>query len=381
MKHAQRNTFGAMLLVMAFSMLWSAALVNAEVTEIRSQIVSTSTEFVDGVPGSTDESIEEYPGTSSQLPIESLSGLGNFEGNSEGEFGARGIATFRDPSLSAVANPGEWGIEADCFSLDPSISYEVMSQITEERDIVFTKADLASGSNTGSGSDSQNPSEQSSDDVAVLGNVFVSGGVLLWTDDSNSDLSDVDVEMIVIVTQVGGSSETANQELFRATVNVDGSADGTIALSTQGGVFAISDGPGMLLASNIGGIDDVVGQLDATGNVHLVVLPGQVISYGYKAQPDDPFTLEAKVLCRVNNRAGGTGVAAVFGRPFRSLSAVIAPKISEESAALAQSAMNRTIEESTVPNLVETPVTRGCGAIGVCMPLMLLCGLAASRRR
>ena len=124
-----------MLLVMAFSMLWSAALVNAEVTEIRSQIVSTSTEFIDGVPGSTDESIEEYPGTSSQLPIESLSGLGNFEGSSEGEFGARGIATFRDPSLSAVANPGEWGIEADCFSLDPSISYEVMSQITEERDI------------------------------------------------------------------------------------------------------------------------------------------------------------------------------------------------------------------------------------------------------
>lgn len=381
MKHAQRNTFGTMLMVMALSMSWSAAFVNAEVTEIRSQIVSMSTEFVDGEPGSTDQSVEDFPNTSNQLPIESLSGLGNFEGSTDSEFGARGIATFRDPSLSASANPGEWGVEADCFSLDPSISYEVMSQITEERDVVFTKEDLAGGSNPSAGSDSPSSTEQNPDEVSVLGNVFVNGGILLWTDDTSNDLSDVDVEMIVIVTQVGGSTSTADAELYRATVNVNGAADGSILLSTTGGIFAVSDGPGMLLASNIGGIDDAVDQLDATGNVRLVILPGQAIPYEYAALPDDPFTLEARVLCRVNNRAGGTGVAAVFGRPFRALSSVIAPKISGNSAAIAQAAMNRTIAESSTPNVSEAPAARGCGAIGVCMPVLLLCGLAASRRR
>lgn len=381
MKPFQRNTFGTALTVLACSMTLSVANVNAEVTEIRSQIVSTSTEFVDGEAGSTDTSVEDFPNTSSELPIESLSGLGNFEGSSESEFGARGIATFRDPSLSASANPGEWGVEADCFSLDPSISYEVMSEIVEQRDVVFTESDLAGNPIQSSDGDGQSPSEQHSNDITVLGNVFVNGGILLWTDDSDGDLSDLNVEMVVSVSQFGGSSATAGEELFRGSVNVTGAANGEISLSTEGGLFAITDGPGLLLTSNIGGIDGAVDQLNATGNVRLMILPGQSIPYTYAAQPNDPFTLEAKVSCKVNNRSGGTGVAAVFGRPFRALTSVVGPKISTASADLTQSAMNRTIAESTVPSQSDAPAARGCGAIGVCMPLMLLCGLAASRRR
>jgi hypothetical protein len=381
MKPFQRNTFGLALTVLACLIMLSVADVDAEVTEIRSQIVSTSTEFVDGQAGSTDTSVEDFPNTSSQLPIESLSGLGNFDGSAESESGARGIATFRDPSLSIVANPGEWGVEADCFSLDPSISYEVMSEITEQRDVVFTKVDLAGNPNRSAGGDAPNPSEQSSGDATVLGNVFVNGGILVWTDDPEGDLSGLNVEMVVTVSQIGGSSETAGEELFRGSVNVNGAANGEISVSTEGGLFTISDGPGLLLASNIGGIDGAVNQLEAAGNVRLVILPGQAIPYTYAARPDDPFTLEAKVSCKVNNQPGGTGVAGVFGRPFRALSSVIAPKISAESASVTQSAMNRTITQSTVPGMPDAPTARGCGAIGACMPLMLLCGLAASRRR
>ncbi len=382
MKALFRHTFGLVMLVLTCSMFLAAANVHAEVTAIRSQINSMSTEFVDGEPGSTDQSIEDFPNTSSQLPIESLSGLGNFDGGSESVFGARGIATFRDPALSPVANPGEWGVEADCFSLDPSRSYEVSSEIVEERDIVFTESDLSGfvpqGGTGETGSDSEEPLPG---DVMVRSNVFANGGVLVWADDPSGDLSGLDIQMIVIITQVGGSSSTAGEEVFRAAVDVTGAPNGEVSVSTQGGLIAITDGPGMLLSSNIIGIDGAIEQLQSTGNVRLVILPGQVIPYQYAAQPDDPFTLEARVLCRVNNQPGGTGVAAVFGRPFRALSSVIAPKISDKSADITQSAMNRIIAEANETGVIETPTPRGCGVLGMVMPVVLLCGLAASRRR
>ena len=153
------------------------AQVRAEVTDIRAQIMSSSTEIVNGETGSTDLSVEDFPNTSSQLPIESFSGLGNFDGGDESDFGARGIATFRDPSLSPSANPGEWGVEADCYSLAPGTSYEVVSEITEQRDIVFTAADL----NVSSDSEPV--------DVAVTGNIFTNGGLVVWSDDPSRDLT------------------------------------------------------------------------------------------------------------------------------------------------------------------------------------------------
>lgn len=340
-----------------------------EVTEVRAQIVSTSTEFVDGQAGSTDASVEDFPLTSNQLPIESFSGLGNFEGAEDGDFGARGIATFRDPSLSPSANPGEWGVEADCYSLEPGVSYEVASEITEQRDIVFTAADL------GVASDAE-PA-----DVAVVGNVFANGGILIWSDDPARDLTGLRVELDIKVAQVGGSSATAGDELYEGSLIVSGGANSSISVSSTGGLFAITDGPVLLIASNLPGISDVVGELQANGDVHLVVLPEQSLGYGYQAQAEDPLTLEAKTSVRAVNLPDGTGVAAVFGRPFRALTSVVAPFVPKESAELTQTAMNRTIAESATPQTQNPTTSRGCGAIGLCVPILLVCGLAASRRR
>ncbi|NOX59101.1 MAG: hypothetical protein GXP29_09620 [Planctomycetes bacterium] len=369
----------AVMVCMAQILSSHVSEVHGEVTDLRSQTTSSVSEIVDGEVGSTDTSIENFPATQSQLPIESFSGLGNFEGGQEAQFGGRGVATFLDPAASLFANPGELGVEADCFSLDASIAYEVESEVLETRDIVFTPADLRLPPPTTSELADQGASDDSSDDVVVLGSVFVNGGILIWSSDPTRDLSGLQVELAVTVEQIGGSSATAGEGLFDGGVEVNGAANGEIGVTSTGGISTLVDGPVLLLASNLPGIGSVVNQLESVGRVHLIVLLDQAIPYQYKARPSDPFSLELKATCRVRNLPDGTGVAAVFGRPFRSLAATISPVTSPKSADIAQDAMNQTISESSVPGKGTGNV--GCGVLGICAPLCLILGLTSLRRR
>lgn len=337
----------------------------AEVTDIRASTSAVVEQTVAGEPGSTDTSVESFPDTSPSLPMEVFAGLGNYTGQTEELHGARALARFTDPTLSALANPGEFGVEAECYAVEAGISYEVVAEASEVRDVVLSSAELDL---PGGGQE-----------ALVASTVFLEGAVLVWTDQPERDLSNLVAEFDFNVVQETGTN--GEEVVFEATLAVEGLAGGEVGLSHSSVLSAVLGRPDLLLATGGPSVTELVGQLEDIGKVHLVIIRRQEIDYVYSVRADEPFRLRATVRARAVNLPGGTGVAAVFGQPFSALAGAINPVLAKRSGDAVQAEINRAIREGNVPagqRMLRSPV---CGAFGGEVALLGLVGLVRLRGR
>lgn len=341
---------------------------HAEVTDIRASINATVTELVNGAPSSTDTSVESYPGTSLVLPLEVFAGLGNFSGGFSEDHGGRGLATFTDPTLPTTTNPGEFGVESDCYSLREGLAYAVVSDATEVREISFVAAELGV--------------EDDGQAHLVSSTVFVDGAVLIWGTDPERDLSGLSAEFDITVVQETGTN--GQEEVFDAFLAVEGLPRGDVRMDHSRLLTALLGRADLLLAAGGASIAEIVADLEDVGVLHLVIMPAQEISYDYYVTPGVDFTLRANVRCRAVNLPDGTGVAAVFGRSFSELAALLNPVLTQVSGQQVQGAVNRVIEDSSLLPGRRGLRSSGCGALGVELPLAGVLGigtLCAFRQR
>ena len=360
MKRATGRWFDAAALVALMMSAVVGAVTSsghAEVVDIRAYLETTVTEMVMGEPASTDTSVESFPETSLTLPIEVFAGLGDFTGELDVPHGGRGLASFEDPTLSVTPNPAEFGVEADCYSLEEGVAYEVVSEAAEVRDVFFGVGELG-------GADD-------SEQQWVGSTVFVSGAVVVWSDDPERDLSGLIAEFDFTVVQETGTN--GEEMVFEASLAVEGLPQGEVSLDYTSVLSAVLGRPELLLSVGGPATSGIVGQLEDIGSVHLVIVPAQEIDYAYLVTPGEEFKLRANVRCRSVNLPEGTGVAVVFGRPFSELAGVIDPVMAKPSGAAVQAAVNRAILEtgpSTERGLMRSPL---CGAFGL-LGVGTLCG-------
>lgn len=295
--------------------LWAAAIVvtgvvatvGADVLEIRSEIRSEVRSFVSGEFHSSDLAIENFGETGLELPIQTVARLETIDDADRLIARAVGVADFRDPALSVLPNPEEFGLEADCFSNDGVTSYEVTSTAVETRSIVLGAAALA------------NPG---GDPQTVSSNVFLSGAIFVWTNDPDRDLTGLSAELVMVVRQ--RFDDGRDLEVYNERVEVRGGPNGSVQIGGTPDVlallFEVQELPDPIVQAFPG---EAIGDLGSFDRAHVVLIPFQPREYRYEALVDEAFELEATFETHVVNLPGGTGAGAVFGRSFEVLAEVI----------------------------------------------------------
>lgn len=361
------------LLVMA-----AALCARAEIVDIQANVNSEVREFVAGQEASFDDSKEGFPETSNTLPIQALAGLGEFDEPTDGTRGARGIADFADPRLSATSNPEEFGLEAVSFSR-ADVHYVVDVAADELRTIVFSADELASNRPGPTGSTSNR---------LVSSTVFLSGAVVVWSQDPNRDLSGLSAAFDFVITQQRPSLDS--EVVFDATVLVEGTASGEVQVTQSSILGSVLGGPELLTQLLGESAAGVVADLETLGNVHILLLPTQPVAYAYEVAVGEEFTLLAETRINLVNLPAGTGAAAVFGRPFTDLAATIQPSLKAATGPDVQRLVNRAIQQTQPPAPAATPASTAtpirtpfCGSMGAEALLLPAVGfgLFSGRRR
>lgn len=304
----------------------------AEVLDVRGRISSEVTEQVDGQIGSTDRAFEDLPQTLAVFPIEAVAGLGDFTGEQGSSSGGRGVASLSDPQSAMQRNPGELGLEAEAFSIDPSVAYDAAADATEVRRIVFTAQEL----------------ETDQPRRVVSSSVFLRGAAVLWTRQPGRDLTGMSVSFDFRIIRDTGTN--GGEVVFETGFEAVGST-GSAVVVTRGRDLTIQTGPPSILVDRLG--DVVAPQADALGqigDVQLVLLEPQELFYTYEATAGEPFELRAETRVRAVNLADGTGAGIALGRPFASLGLTIDPFTDQMSAESIQDVINDVISGTGPPD-------------------------------
>jgi hypothetical protein len=350
------------LFAMAVATLCNSA--TAVVTELSAEIRSSIETIVDGSVESSDTAIENFGDTGLSLPIETIANLESRDGDDNVNGGAIALAEFRDPAdAGPQRNPGEIGIEADCFSDDPDTQFVATSSVVERRVVSLSAEELG---NPESGAQS------------VRSSVFISGAIFAWSLDENVDLSGLSGDVTITVRRIlldEAGEETTSAMLVEETVALVGNADGTISLANDSSLFVFDGDISILPDADTSqlGLPDV--NLDALAVAQVAVIIAQDVDYQYRATVDQPFVLEATFETRVANVPGGTGVVATFGRTFEQVADILALGIPEQSAKNLESRLNRAIDEfkENDPPRATIQSPAACGLFGVeMMPFALL---------
>jgi len=357
---ASSHVFSSIAAVLVVGVLSSGAV--AEITSYSASLQADVVQFVGGDASSTDNSVETFPETASELPIEALAGLDNFSGELELDRGGRAVASFEDPTLSESANPMELGVEAIAYSGDPDIAYEATSSTVESRDIELSTEELAVATN--------------GIPNLVISTVFINGALLIWTDDAERDLTGVVAEFEFVV--IHDTSTGGELTVFESEATVRGEPDGVVRLVNSTILEVELGGPELLEGVTDAETQALIEALNAAGRLHVAVLPTQSIQYLYFARAGAAFGLRAEARARAVNLPAGTGAAAVFGRSFTGLSTALVPFVGQPKATETQSAVNRAIRV-TAP--VDPQLGPLCGVFGLETPLLLFSGLATMRYR
>lgn len=367
-----RNTVW-LIVVFAFALVPRA---QAEIRQINATVSAEVQEFVAGEEGSFDSAFEEYGETSSALPLMVVARLLPDEGATTNGFVANAFADFRDPSASATHNPSEFGLETTAYSRAPDVRFANRASASENRRVVFSPTEL----------DLQNDETKR----PVISSVFISGAVAVWSEDAHRDLTGLSANLRITIEQQL-PEEVDPIRLFEALLTVRGVSDGTIAFDSPDDIFAIMGGPELIAATADFTEDQLLEELAGLGNVYLVLIPEQELLYMYDAVAGVEFDLKATVEVQASNLPGGTGVAAVFGRPFEALAhAVSETARAQTKGAATQAAVNAALADTEVTRRIEpagaAAVSTGgslCGAIGIAalaMTFALLLGAVGVRR-
>lgn len=352
--------FAVFLLTIAGGMLSSAP---AAVRELTAEVHSEVRQFVAGAADSFDEADETFGDTGVALPINTRANLQGFE--TAGAVSAEGVALadFRDPTQGGPQrNPGEIGIEADCYSNDPDLHFEQTSSVLEKRLVSFTAADLG---NPAGGTET------------VHSALFASGAIFAWSRQAGRDLTGLSgtVSFVVRRFDIDESGNFVNEtELVSQSVSLRGGPNGTIAFENTSGLF-VFNGDVSILPDDVSQVPSSIG-LDTLAVSRVAVILQQDIEYEYEATVDQEFKLEAEFTTSVANVPDGTGVVAVFGRTFDEVIPILEAGIPAESARTLGARLNRAILEFKVPQTTRpTGNASPCGVLGMeLLPMLGFCG-------
>ncbi|MEE9294564.1 MAG: hypothetical protein V3W34_06355 [Phycisphaerae bacterium] len=357
----------------AFCILWSAATAEAVVRSVSAEIVSE----VSDQDGSSDQAIENVGETGLTPPISTRANLIGF-GDADAVNGeAVALADFRDPTQGGPGrNPGEIGIEADCFSNDPSTRYELKSSVEETRVVSFDADDLGVLFGT----------------QTVNSAVFVSGAMFLWSTVPGRDLTGLSAEVSFVVRRFDADENEEpvgdGQILLEETVSLNGGPNGSVTLDNDSALFVFAGDLTILPddpeAAGLGEVD-----LGAAAVAQVAVLLEQNVSYSYEVVPGQVLILQAEFSITAANVPGGTGVAAVFGRELDEAVRILEIGLPEESAKSIVRRINRAIAVFTPEDNTPTttsPLALPCGFLGFEMiplgvlSLAMFVGRGARRR-
>jgi len=342
-----------------------------EILQIDATISAEVQEFINGEEGSFDSAFEEFGATSATLPIDVAARLLPSDDASMTEFLASAFADFRDPAVSGTPNPAEFGLEANAYSTDPSQRFASHANANEKRRVTFSAAELDLPEN-----ETERP---------VRSSVFLSGAVVIWSQDPTRDLTGLSAGLRITIKQK--LSDADPLVVFEASLTAQGAADAQVVLDPPDGeIVALIGGSGLIAPTADFTEDQLLDELTALGNVHFVIVPEQTLTYLYSAAREVEFELEADFDIEVVNVPDGTGVAAVFGRPFRNLAGVIAERAhTQTKGAALQAAVNAAMADAQTSPPNEPPARAvlksqspcgvlGAGMLGMVFALLLAAG-------
>lgn len=333
------------------------------VTELSADLRSQVQLLVGGSVDSSDEALESFGDSGLTLPISTRANLDFIE--VDGSLAGRGvaIADFADPTQATpTRNPEEFGLEADCFSGGAS-ACELDSSIVERRNVMFSAAELGNpvgGTQT------------------VRSAFFPSGAIFLWSLDDTVDLTGLSAEFKFEVRQIifAETEGEADEEviLLDEEVTLRGGPDGTVVGTSPDSLIVL-----------IGGIDVLPGvsslvpaDTDSLAVAQVAVIPdllgSQQIPYEYEVTAGVEYEIVATVSIHVTTLPHGTGVSAVFGRPFEEAVEIISLGIPESTAKVIRDGLNLAMKQLPSDYLRSVSPSVGmCGAIGFEMvPLMAM---------
>jgi len=340
----------------------------AIVVNLKADLRSEVQTFVSGAADSSDETMRTFElDVGPDLPIAATAQLNTIDG---GATVARGVVVtdFDDPTrVTSGRNPEELALEANCFSGDGVTGHELSGSVVETRTISFSAAELG------------NPTDNTRQ---VQSAFFPSGAMLMWSFDGQRDLTGLSATLSFTVRRfkLDGGQEQGSEVLVEQSVSLTGGPSGSIADGRTSDVSALF-GDLSILPPIVGLPLGDVSRLEAN---RLVIIPeNQRLNYEYTGTVDEEFVLEATVTVEVSNLPDGTGVAAVFGRPFDEAANVLSLALAEDTAKAIQARLNLAIEEFETPQNVGGRAFGPCGMFGAEMiPMMLLmAGIFAVGRR
>jgi hypothetical protein len=219
------------------------------------------------------------------------------------------------------------------------------------------------------------------DGVARLeGRFFVTGALILWSIDP-SGLSNLEASARFFVT-AGDSDES----LYASDLNVGATDEGGVDVVAGGGLITRTVDLEELeqLGADPASLA-VLADVEARGQLLIVVIPTQSHEYAFTATEDEPLVLNAGIELALSNTTGETGVAATIGRPFSNLAAFIHSAMPEIDGEAIQAALNKAISsDQGGPIAPGAGIRSPCGAMGVelLLPALVLCWarLATLRR-
>ncbi len=335
---------------------------------------SRTQEFIAGEPVSSDNAtpvpVDDPTGT--DFPVQVISGLQRPTETGELVAAAQGFADVNEPDLASDTNPEELGLEANAFSIDPDIAYQVTASAVETRTIVLTPGELGSGPGV---------------EREVESRVFLSGAILVWSLDEGRDLTGLSAEVRFTIDQIR-DGDTNGVNVFSASMGVRGLPDGEVEAVSEGVVTFEFGGPETILDPS--DPDPLLeGYLDILGNTHVMLIPDQEIAYTYHTEAGEEFDLRATFEVELVNLPDGTGVSAVFGREFAALAEMINEAVPEVDGGAVEAGVNLAQASATV-----SPATGGrsstssgtlCGTLGFealgMLPFATVIPLTARRRR
>ena len=344
-------------LILAILVMGLAPAAEAVVVEVSAESNSVVRLLVNGVEDSSDDANEVFgPESGVELPISTTAELDGFD--EIGELDARGVAIgwFDDPTRETVGrNPEEIALEADCFSSNSETSFELTSSVVERRVIRFTSAELG------------NPVGGSQ---RVRSDFFPSGAIFAWSLDGDRDLTGLSAEVSFVIRRFlvdGGAQEQDGTILLEEGVSLTGGPNGSIEGSSSNGILT--------LFLDVSELPDILGMplgdISAIQANRVAVIPDFLsLPYEYIGTVDEESVLEATVTVEVSSLPDGTGVAAVFGRPFDEAANVISLAMSEQTAKGIQARINRAITTAQPDGSFRAP----CGMFGVETLLLVLLG-------
>jgi hypothetical protein len=190
--------------------------------------------------------------------------------------------------------------------------------------------------------------------------------VVLWSTNAEASLQELRAELTVTITR-----DDDPTPIFETTLSVEGddatpSAAGPIRFDR----LDLDEWATI-------GLDDatlaILQRVQDDGSLVVLVLPPQEHAYRYSVTADEELTLNAGLELRVHNAPGGTGAAAVLGRPFQELAAFIEKGLPGVDGEILQRSLNKATSQRAIglvpsPDTARTlPAPRLCGAGGIAM--------------